>query len=441
MTEGFVDFLQWLTALAFVVLAVLAFVKWRQDRNPSSGWMAVTFATIGAVALQGRVIPEEWETVALTKIVIIVAVFFPYSLYRFGATFSREEPRFLKIGAAALTAAVMLWGLLLPDLPEGDEPRSPVVNAFFFALLIQWVGLSLLVSIRFWREGRNEPEIARRRTRLLSIAAGLLGLAIILAVEVPGDDPLIDAVVQLLALSSALSFYMGYLPPELIRTFWRRRALEKWRRAVTSLLQSTTEEEVTESLLPRMSEIVGAEAIALVDDHGQLIDSAGTTIEMLGEVPELVAETAPRRTDRCVMRFPFGSLVLWTSPYTPFFGAEDLELLQSLGTLAHFALERTQALSLRVELAEAQIRRRQALDINDNIVQGLAVAKYAFDLGETEKGRKAIDDTLTAARRIVSDLLEQLGPEEGMRPGMLVRQRPAGEPDSVLQRQASDPLE
>jgi signal transduction histidine kinase len=191
-----------------------------------------------------------------------------------------------------------------------------------------------------------------------------------------------------------------------------------------------------------MSAIVGAHGIAIVDENGKLIDSSGTTVEMLGEIPELVeANPDQRQLDRCVMRFPFGSLVLWTSPYTPFFGAEDLELLNSVGTLAHLALERTRALALRVQLAEAQLRRRQALDINDNIVQGLAVAKYAFDLGEEEKGRQAVNETLTEARRIVRALLDELEPEEGLRPGMLVRERPAGERDRVPQERVSDTSE
>jgi signal transduction histidine kinase len=440
MTETTVEFLQWLTAIAFVVLAIVALLQWQRDRDSASGWLALTFLSIGAVALAGRVLPEDFENEIVTKIEIAVLVLFPYALYRFGATFRPHEPPALKFGAAALTAVVIVWGALLPELPSDDEPRSSFFVAFLFALLIQWVALSLIVSVQFWRAGRDQPDIARRRTRLLSGAAGLMSLAIILAVAVPVDHPIvIDVLIQLLVLGSAVAFFFGFTPPEPMRAVWRRSALDEMRGAVSGLLTSTTEAEVTKSLLPRMSAIVGAHGIALVDEGGKVIDSSGITVEMLGEIPELLAsDPDPRQQDHWVMRFPFGSLVLWTSPYTPFFGAEDLELLNSVGTLAHLALERTRALDLRVQLAEAKLRRRQALDINDNIVQGLAVAKYAFDLGEEEKGRKAVNDTLQESRRIVRALLEELEPEEGMRPGMLVRDRPAREPNPVLQQQASD---
>jgi hypothetical protein len=76
-------------------------------------------------------------------------------------------------------------------------------------------------------------------------------------------------------------------------------------------------------------------------------------------------------------------------------------------------------------LAEAQLRREKALEINDNIVQGLAIAKYAFDLDRMDQAQQAINDTLAAARAIISDLLEQIAPGQELHPGSLVRAEPA----------------
>ena len=73
-----------------------------------------------------------------------------------------------------------------------------------------------------------------------------------------------------------------------------------------------------------------------------------------------------------------------------------------------------------------QLRRRQILEINDNIVQGLVVAKYALDAADSEHAREAVEQTLLAARRIITDLLDGLVTEElKMRPGDLVRLQPA----------------
>ena len=55
-------------------------------------------------------------------------------------------------------------------------------------------------------------------------------------------------------------------------------------------------------------------------------------------------------------------------------------------------------------------RERQALEMHDNIVQGLAQAKMALDLGDREEGARAIESTLAASRRIMSGLLGEATP-------------------------------
>jgi hypothetical protein len=71
-------------------------------------------------------------------------------------------------------------------------------------------------------------------------------------------------------------------------------------------------------------------------------------------------------------------------------------------------------------------RERRALEINDNIVQGLAVAKYAIGHGMIEEGVKAIDETLARARRLITDQLGEVAQAGGeVRPGDLVREQPS----------------
>ena len=74
---------------------------------------------------------------------------------------------------------------------------------------------------------------------------------------------------------------------------------------------------------------------------------------------------------------------------------------------------------------EEQLRRRQALEINDNVVQGLTVAKYALDAGDYEDAKRAVEKTLGAARQIITHLLDE-GPEDlRLVAGDLVRLEPA----------------
>lgn len=84
------------------------------------------------------------------------------------------------------------------------------------------------------------------------------------------------------------------------------------------------------------------------------------------------------------------------------------------------------ALVRRSALFEDNLEReRQALEIHDNVVQGLAAAKLAFELDERDRGMVALEDTLGAARRIITELLSRPGEAAGS--GTLRRDRPAGD--------------
>jgi signal transduction histidine kinase len=89
---------------------------------------------------------------------------------------------------------------------------------------------------------------------------------------------------------------------------------------------------------------------------------------------------------------------------------------------ASVAMERAERLTID--------RQRRAIDINDNIVQGLTVAKYAIGQGQVDEGVRAIDDTLRRARQLITDqLTDATADQGGPRPGDLVRKSPVEELD------------
>ena len=90
--------------------------------------------------------------------------------------------------------------------------------------------------------------------------------------------------------------------------------------------------------------------------------------------------------------------------------------------------------AIAARLSQAHLRRRQALEINDNVVQGLVAAKYALDAEQYPVVATYIDRTLDSARAMMDDLLEPLEGEDLM-PGDLVRANPADisqEPRAVV---------
>lgn len=76
--------------------------------------------------------------------------------------------------------------------------------------------------------------------------------------------------------------------------------------------------------------------------------------------------------------------------------------------------------ALAVTLGEAQVRRRQAVEINDNIIQGLAAAVYSLDRFDVSGAAEYVRLTLSSARTMMNDLLERLDGQD-LQPGDLVR--------------------
>jgi hypothetical protein len=73
------------------------------------------------------------------------------------------------------------------------------------------------------------------------------------------------------------------------------------------------------------------------------------------------------------------------------------------------------------ELQRADLSRRHALEINDNVVQRLVLAKYALDRGATETSQQKLAETLRETQQLVTSLLE----EREITPGALRRDAPA----------------
>lgn len=85
------------------------------------------------------------------------------------------------------------------------------------------------------------------------------------------------------------------------------------------------------------------------------------------------------------------------------------------------ASERRAGEEARAQLRDAERLRRQALQLNDDVVQGLVVAKMALEMGNTDKTAEALEKTLRGAQAIVSEILSSLGEERRVEPGDLLR--------------------
>ncbi len=99
---------------------------------------------------------------------------------------------------------------------------------------------------------------------------------------------------------------------------------------------------------------------------------------------------------------------------------DEIETLRDLAAVVVDELE--VRLAVRKTLEE---RRRRALELNDEVVQGLALAQLALQAGREDQARRAIETTLGATQAIVNELLETAGDRGVLQPGDLVRTAPA----------------
>ncbi|MHB1262283.1 MAG: hypothetical protein ACYC2H_11275 [Thermoplasmatota archaeon] len=102
-----------------------------------------------------------------------------------------------------------------------------------------------------------------------------------------------------------------------------------------------------------------------------------------------------------------------------------IDILTAVAAVSYWMLRRRfpALVSGAAVFEDLRARQRRALEINDNVVQGLARAKMALDMGRNSEGDEAVADTLAKARHIITGLL---GDEE-VKAGSLRRHKPGGD--------------
>jgi len=349
-----VELLRTLNAVVIGALAAWFFAEWRKNRDEAKGWAALAFGVLGAVALIGQVLPEEAESsglIWLRKANVVLILAFPYLLYRFASSFSRPPPIVGRL-SAAIAGLLAAWTLALPRIPSGGEPRPGWFGPYVAAVLVYWTGLSLWVAARLWRAGRGQPSVARYRMRTLGLACMMLSLALVIAGAATERSGARDLFIQLLATASVALFAVAFHPPALVRTLWRRPQEEAMRRGQRALMVAAGAEEVHAHLLRHVTAILGARAAAIVDQQGKEL----ARFEIVVDQPATEASTGQRTvpgSDAPSLSFPFstGALVVWSSPYTPFFGVDEQALVASLTAMAELALERARTGERAAQLA------------------------------------------------------------------------------------------
>lgn len=351
--------------VAFLALATLALRHWQRRRDSAAGWAALAFSTLGLVVVSRGILPDHphgFVENASVRLVVVLLVLFPVLLFGFTTSFDRASP-LLRRFISTMTTALIVWTLALPQFAHAGEAQPWWFTAYVIGFLVHWTVLTVVVAFRLWRAGRGEPGVARRRMQLLAFAAATITVAIFAFATNRDPHSTAAAVASTFALISALAFLLGLAPPPALRASWRRHEQQHAQTAIQELVtQAMKPEEIVDRVLRPMVDIVGARAIELRDDDGNLIGSYNLPPEASGRMSSGVVRVSSAGL----------SMTIWTSPYAPFFGGDELRILETLAALTGIALE-------RVRLFSREYEARQALE-RANELQANFVALAAHEL-------------------------------------------------------------
>ena len=340
-----------LNTVLFAALAVIALAQWVRRRDTAAGWLALTFATLGLLVTVGRLAPQHPHSYGEAlpgRFVIELLVLFPYMLYRFATSFAPPSMRLQRV-VLGFTVTLTTLTFAIPHFPQKGEKWGAVFTVYVVLFMLHWALLSVVVSRRLWRAGHGQPSVAANRMRMLAFAAAALTVAVVSLAVVQNQDSVGAIVQQSIGLLSAVAFLLGLAPLGVIRAYWRAPAQREIQVAIRELMTlATTREEIAARVLPSIAAIVGATAAAVVDAEGRTVARQG------------IADGEPLRVEA-----PGASLIVWASPYAPFFGEDELRLLETLAALVGIALDRVR---LFEQEREARVGLERANEVMANFV-------------------------------------------------------------------------
>lgn len=344
------EVLGYVQLVLYVALGLIASIQWRRRGGKPAAWVAATFVALASVVVISEILPEENVTgtaEVVQRIVIAILVLFPYFLFRFMASF--ESPgRVLHAIAAILTAVTVVATFLVDEFPDPDEQRTDAFQAYIYLLLTQWVILLGAVTFRLWRAGRGQPTVARRRMRTMSIGSAGLAITLVIAGTASASEEVtgVQIASSLIALGTGPFFLLGFAPPAFVRNAWRGQGGTRLQEAEFALMEALSPSDITDVLLPEVTELAAGRGSLVIDRHGAVTGVHGLTPPEAGELAAQFrnggGETALRGTGTITVPMRSGKLVVVTSPYTPFFGQEEMDELRRLALLADLALARTE---------------------------------------------------------------------------------------------------
>jgi signal transduction histidine kinase len=353
---------RYINLVAYIALGAVTLVFWLRRRDRASMWAAIAFGSLALLELL-TLIPNHPGNIpgrAVGRVAIALLVLFPYFLFRFTNAF-RAPGQKLANALIVLSVILVIWTFSLPSIPESGEARSNAFQAFVIVFFVHWTVLSIVAASSLWRAGRAQPTVARKRMHFLASATALITVALLVSIFTTNEDSALSLVSAVLATVSVVAFFLGFRPPYILRLLWRAPEQARLQAAMAGLLSfAESQEEVASRVLEPAAAIVGARALAIRNAEGRIVAAWNVPADTWETLEVGSAPSTELGRDVVDLEVPGGSMIVWTSPYAPFFGDEELRLLNTLGALTGLALD-------RVRLFQAEHEARLALERADEV--------------------------------------------------------------------------
>jgi len=421
-----------------IYLLIFVLVGWGvvRRRTRTSVDIALFFGAISIAIVESRLVTtlglQQVEIVTDVATLLIIAM--PYLLLRLVDDFSSVPPIVSRIAEAGLFLSAVAF-----IATEGTVP-PPIL----LAVVLYFAALSTYCAVAFVQAARRAAGVTRRRLQAVALGTVLLGLAILVA----GLAPLLPAAMaglpngltQALALASAIAYFVGFTPPQILRRAWQEPELRAFLRRAASLPRMPDTPSIVRALQDGAGSTLGARAaiglfdretntLRFHDPHGGLPTEVGQSEYLAwrvfktqhaeyypdaGRAHPALASSYLAHGVRSLLIAPIsaaeqrlGALEAYTD-HEPVFSEDDLDLVRLLADQAAVILESRALIdeAARVRAHEEAARLKEdfisaaAHDLKTPLTTLVAQAQFLERRAETQPLAPA---DLPGLRRIVKE--------------------------------------
>lgn len=254
------ELLQWLGQVIWVVLGAAMVVRFGRRRSRTNGDIALFFAAIALVTIEGRVssalgLPPGSPALVASA---IVAMLLPYLLLRLVNDFAGVPRAFSRLAAiGAVGAASLIIGIGTTSL------------AVILYLVAYFVAVTIYAAARVVMLTRASHGVTRRRMESVAWGSYLLGMTILVAgvgIVAPALQGLVQALTQITVLGSAIAYAVGFAPPSSLKRYWQIPELSGFL-SRASVLPRMTMAEIVDDLIGVAARTFGGHAALGVWDE------------------------------------------------------------------------------------------------------------------------------------------------------------------------------